>query len=103
MLSVASLSLLPLSLLLASSLSLLPSLPSLFDLGSLSLASDAGSMVVETSGSRSVRGHMLNIEGQGGREDAVGARVGCSGGAMVVPSSVSHFSTLKQNVSMLAS
>ena len=113
-LSVPSLSLLPSSLLLASSLSplslllaslllLLPSLPSSFDSRSLSLASDAGSAVVETSGSRSVRGCVLDIEGRGGREDAVGARAGRSGGAMVVPSSVSRFSTLGQNVSMLAS
>ena len=108
-LSVPSLSLLlasslsPLSLLLASSSLLLPSLPSSFDSRSLSLASDAGSAVVETSGSRSVRGRVLDIEGWGGREDAVGARAGRSGGAMVVPSSVSRFSTLGQNVSMLVS
>ena len=88
-------------LLLASLLSLLPSLPSSFDSGSLPFASDAGFMVVETWGSHSVRGRVVDIEGRGGREEAVGARAGHSGWAMVVPSSVSHFSTLARNVRML--
>ena len=92
---------LSLLLLLATSLSLLPSLPSSFDSGSLSFASDAGSAVIETWGSLSVRGRVVDIEGRGGREEAVGARAGRSGGAMVVPSSVSRFSTLAQNVRML--
>lgn len=37
--------------------------------------------VVETSGLHSVQGRVLGIEGQGGREEAVGACAGCLGGA----------------------
>ena len=76
LLLLLSSSLSPLLLLLALLLLLLPSLPLSFDLGLLSFASDAGSAVVETWGSHSVWGCVLDIEGRGGREEAVGTQEG---------------------------